>query len=166
MGVKTLVSVEEYLRTSYEGVDREYRDGEILERSVPNYDHGTVQMRFGFLFGRLGEQHGLRACSETRMRLGQDRVLIPDIAVLHPEKPATDPPTQPPLIVIEILSPTDRHSEVHQKLEEFRQWGVANVWLVDPQLRKMYVYNGGLREVTTFELAEPAIRIPAAEVFV
>jgi len=70
MGVKTLVSVEEYLRTSYEGVDREYRDGEILERSGPNLTHGRTQSRLVVLCDRLRTQHGLVHCVETRMRLG------------------------------------------------------------------------------------------------
>jgi hypothetical protein len=30
----TLISVEEYLSTSYEDGDREYLDGEVLERNI------------------------------------------------------------------------------------------------------------------------------------
>ena len=36
----TLVSVEEYLRTSYPDGDCEYVDGEIVERNVGEIDHG------------------------------------------------------------------------------------------------------------------------------
>jgi hypothetical protein len=36
MSAKTGVSVEEYLHTSFPALDREYRDGELVERSLPD----------------------------------------------------------------------------------------------------------------------------------
>ena len=35
MAAKALIPVEEYLRTSYEDLDREYVDGEVVERPMP-----------------------------------------------------------------------------------------------------------------------------------
>ena len=35
MGVQTAISLEEYLHTSYHGLDREFRDGEVVERTMP-----------------------------------------------------------------------------------------------------------------------------------
>ncbi len=165
MSSKVLVLMEEYLRTSYEGVDREYLDGEVVERSLPTYLHGKTQLRLGALFSRLSPECRLYPCAETRIRMGSVRVRVPDVAVFGGEEPDEAVPGHPPLIVIEILSPDDRHSEVHAKLEEYRRWGVLHVWLVDPQLRKLYVYNGGLREVAAFELADPAVKFTVAEVF-
>jgi hypothetical protein len=43
MGTTTLVSVEEYLRTSFPDADREYIDGRIVERNVGEVDHSDVQ---------------------------------------------------------------------------------------------------------------------------
>ena len=43
MGATTLVSVEEYLRTSFPDADREYVDGRIVERNVGEVDHSDVQ---------------------------------------------------------------------------------------------------------------------------
>jgi hypothetical protein len=42
MGTKTLVPVEEYLRTSYEP-SREYVRGELVERGLPSDSHSKVQ---------------------------------------------------------------------------------------------------------------------------
>ena len=36
---QTLVSVEEYLNTSYDGPDREYVDGRIVERNLGEKSH-------------------------------------------------------------------------------------------------------------------------------
>ena len=41
----TLVSVEEYLGTSYPDGDREYVDGEIVERNLGEIDHADLQSR-------------------------------------------------------------------------------------------------------------------------
>jgi hypothetical protein len=46
MGTKTLMSVDEYLHTSFDGADREYLDGEIVERNVGNRSHSRIQKRF------------------------------------------------------------------------------------------------------------------------
>ena len=43
MGAKTAISAEDYLRTSFPDLDREYRDGELVERSLPDYYHGKMQ---------------------------------------------------------------------------------------------------------------------------
>jgi len=43
MGAKAGISVDEYLHTSFPDLDREYRDGELVERSVPDYLHGRTQ---------------------------------------------------------------------------------------------------------------------------
>jgi len=44
MGTTTLVSVEEYLRTSFPDADREYIDGRIVERNVGEVYHSDVQI--------------------------------------------------------------------------------------------------------------------------
>ena len=45
MSVTALVSVEEYLRTSYSDGDREYIDGRVVERNVGTTDHSHWQSR-------------------------------------------------------------------------------------------------------------------------
>jgi Uma2 family endonuclease len=43
MGAKTAISVEEYLHTSFPDLECEYRDGEVLERTLPVCLHGRTQ---------------------------------------------------------------------------------------------------------------------------
>lgn len=71
----------------------------------------------------------------------------------------------PPLIAIEILSPDDRLSEVRNKLEEYRAWGVAHVWLADPHSRRLYRCDEGLAEVERFTVSEPGLDISADLIF-
>ena len=48
MGTKAAISEEEYLHTSFPGVDCEYRDGELVERALPEYIHGRAQLELYF----------------------------------------------------------------------------------------------------------------------
>jgi Uma2 family endonuclease len=40
---------------------------------------------------------------------------------------------KPPLVWIEILSPEDRPIRVNEKIRELREFGVVNLWIVDPE---------------------------------
>jgi hypothetical protein len=64
MGTKTAVSVEEYLHTSFPGVDPEYRDGELTERAPPDYLHGRTQALVGAFFGLCGTRFRFMLASE------------------------------------------------------------------------------------------------------
>jgi Uma2 family endonuclease len=164
MGVLAGISVEEYLHSSFPGVDREYRDGTLVERSMPDYLHGKTQALLIALFMALRKRLSLYPCAETRMMLRAGRFLIPDVAVFHLHEPGPVPDT-PPLIAIEILSPDDRLTEVREKLEEYRAWGVPHVWLVDPHSRRLYSCDEGLREVPSFNVGELAIEVTADQIF-
>ena len=153
MASRLQVAPSEYLSTSFDGTDREYVRGEIVERSMPNFLHGEMQFELAFRFRQLRDSHRLFGCSETRMRLAPDLYRIPDIAVFADSKPDEPVPSRPPLVAIEIVSPDDRYSEMLEKLEEYQAWGVAHIWVVDPHRRTLAVYDdGALRMVPTLAL--------------
>jgi hypothetical protein len=55
MSIAVITPVSEYLETSYRP-DREYIDGEILERNLGELDHGRMQMLLSrFLSNREGK---------------------------------------------------------------------------------------------------------------
>jgi len=54
---------------------------------------------------------------------------------------------------------------VRDKLEEYRAWGVAHVWLVDPQSRRMYSCDNGFAEVTSLAVPELGVEIQPADIF-
>jgi len=164
MGVLAGVSVEEYLHSSFPGIDREFRDGALVERSLPEYPHGKTQALLIARFMALRKELRLFPCAETRMMLRPGRFLIPDVAVFHPDEPGLIPDTPPP-IAIEILSSDDRLSEVREKLEEYRAWGVPHVWLVDPHSRRLYNCNQGLREVSCFKVGQLAVELTPDQIF-
>jgi Uma2 family endonuclease len=166
MSTKAAVSIEEYLRTSFEDLDREYVDGEIVERSLPDELHSETQWRLSGLIWDLSKTRPFHGRPDLRSRVSARRIRIPDVAIYAGAKPNAMVPTEPPFVAIEILSPDDRHSEVMQKFEEYEAWGVRHVWLVDPHRRRLQVYGSGtLSEVAVLEIPEYDVRFTAADIF-
>jgi Uma2 family endonuclease len=164
MGIKAVLPVAEYLHTAFPGVDKEYRDGELVERCVPDWLHGRTQLLIGAFFLALGKRLPLWPSVETRMRIREGVYLIPDVAVFHGAKPELVPST-PPLIAIEVLSPDDKLADVRRKLEEYRTWGVSHVWLVDPHSKRMYAYEAELHEVSTLTIPALGIEVKPTDIF-
>jgi Uma2 family endonuclease len=159
------MSVEEYLRTSFDGADVEYLDGELVERNMGNKSHGRVQYILARLLGEREAETGLYVVVEVRTRVNLTRYRIPDVAVYERE-PDEEVPVEPPFVAVEVLSPDDRVSYMFPKLIEYLNWGVRHIWLLDPEDRKMFLYGAtGLSEVTEFVLPEQGVRISLADVF-
>jgi Uma2 family endonuclease len=166
MGARAGISVDEYLHTSFPDLDREYRDGELVERSVPDYLHGRTQALLLFFFETLRKKLSFYACSETRVKVREGLYLIPDVSVFRPSPPPSSLPDQPPFIAVEILSPDDRLNAVREKLEEYKSWGVPHVWLVDPHSRRMYTcQTAGLTEVSSLRIPELDVEVMPDEIF-
>ena len=99
MGTKTLMSVDEYLHTTFDGADREYLDGEVVERNMGNKSHGRLQGWLVRLLGAYEERTGLYVIPEVRHRVQKNSLSIPDIAVFEGE-PEGEVPSMPPLVAI------------------------------------------------------------------
>ena len=48
-------------------------------------------------------------------------------------------------MLVEILSPDDRFSEVTAKCEEYHTWGVPMAWIIDPVLATAWEFPSGGR---------------------
>jgi Uma2 family endonuclease len=167
MATKAMVTIEEYLRTSYEGTDREYIDGEVVERSMHTKKHSAVQARLVEIFYDL-RRVGLpfRSYPELRHRATERRVRIPDVAIFAGPEPEEDVPTIPPLVAVEILSSDDRMTQVLEKLREYDTFGVPHIWLIDPEKKELYVYqHGSLSAVRECSIPEYSVTITHGTIF-
>ena len=165
MTAKTGLTAEQYLQTSFPAQELEYRDGELVERPLPDSLHGKTQFLIAAFFAAIWRKMSLHVRIETRLKLGPNLYLIPDLAVFHPSEPTARVPEDPPLIVIEILSEDDRMSAVRTKLQEYERWGVTHVWLVDPYARKLYTCEAGLHESPTLGVAKLGIELTPLDIF-
>jgi Uma2 family endonuclease len=165
MAINAAISEAEYLSAVFEGLDREYRHGEVVERTIPTYLHGVIQGMLYALFLAYRKSHNLVPSTEARHRLADGLIRIPDVAV-HQGMPREACPNTPPFVAIEVLSPDDRVSDVMQKLKEYRDFGVAHVWAVDPENRTLFVYDEeGWHQVRSFQIPEFAIHFTPDQIF-
>ena len=165
MGTKAALPVEEYLHSTFPGLDKEYRDGELVERSLPDNLHSKTQGLLIAFFVALRKAFPVFTRPELRMKIRAGRYLIPDVAVFHPTEPQQPVPDTPPFIAIEVLSLDDKLTKVREKLEEYRAWGVPHVWLVDPHSKRLYTCDTGLIEVPTLRIPELGVEVTPADIF-
>ncbi|HUJ21777.1 MAG TPA: Uma2 family endonuclease [Bryobacteraceae bacterium] len=140
MGATTLVSVDEYLRTSFPDADREYVDGRIVERNVGEVDHSDVQSSIVHYL-RTHYKKGVWAGVEVRVQVKKTRFRIPDVTVMAGSKPAERIIRKPPVVAVEVLSPDDRAGELEEKINDYLAFGVSYIWVINPDTRRAYVHT-------------------------
>jgi len=166
MDTHVAIPVEEYLSTAFDGPDREYAEGEVIERKMGGRPHSRIQLRISRILDALAAHHPVEAYVELRLRLAPNLYRIPDVCLFYGPQSTEEFPSQPPLVAAEVLSPDDKHAAVMQKLEEYRQFGVRHIWLIDPQRKTFAVYEAAtLRQVPTLNLPEFGLAIEPKQLF-
>lgn len=167
MGTKTLISESEYLRMAFDGPEADYVDGEVQDRSMPTIFHSAAASWTHGMFFMASLKHPLFPRPELRIRVAPHRIRVVDLAVFAHTLPSNAVPTvDPPHVVVEIVSPDDRHDEIMEKLADYQHLGVLHIWLVDPALRSLSIYrDGSLTSVPELALPEFQLSIKRTEVF-
>jgi len=168
MSTKVLMDVSDYLHTSFEGSDREYLDGEIVERNMGEIPHSDVQSNLIGLLRQLRSRLGLRVMPEIRIQISPSRYRVADLAVWRNDEIGKGIPTVAPFLVVEILSPEDRMVRMLPKIQEYLFIGVEWIWIVDPQEKSALLYSkknpaGAVCDILLTE--NPEIEIPLAAAF-
>jgi Uma2 family endonuclease len=162
----TLISIAEYLASNYEP-DREYIDGVLEERNLGEYDHGRLQLVLGSWFLRHEHEWNLRAVVEQRIQVCATRFRVADVAVLDRTQPVQQILRQPPLIAIEVLSPADTWRRMEERIADYLNFGIPDVWVLDPGSRRAWsITLEGRREFTAhLKVADSPVAIPLEELF-
>jgi Uma2 family endonuclease len=159
------VSVEEYLQKVYRP-DCDYIDGEVVERNVGEFDHGRLQTLISaYLVGRE-RLWGITAVTELRVQVKPTRFRVPDIVVIANPFARTRILREPPLLCIEILSPEDRMVKVQEVVDDYLDFGVPCVWIVNPGTRRGFVCTPeGMVEAKdgVLRVAGSRIEVPLAD---
>lgn len=151
MATSTLVPLEDYLATCYEP-DKEYVDGELVERCAGEYEHSRLQALITIYFGGKEADCKIRVFTEQRVRVvstdSEKRYRIPDVCVVRTPYDKERVLSRPPYLVIEILSPDDRASDTLRKTADYSRFGIPHIWIVDPLKRELFEADShGIREI-------------------
>jgi Uma2 family endonuclease len=138
----SLLTAAEFAGMPDPGHPQELVRGMVVNMPPPKPIHGLVCGNVYFHLRVFAESRGLgRAfCNDTGVvtEADPDTVRGPDVFFMSYAKVPAErlPPsyfTTPPDSIFEVFSPSDRWSDVHQKVTEYLQLGVPAVYVLDPQ---------------------------------
>lgn len=126
----------------------ELRRGEVVEMSRSRHPHGRAGFRAGVLLERYAEDVGrgyVVTDSGLVLDQGPGSVVGPDAAYYANADDFGDLDPKwaesPPVVVVEVLSPNDKPTQVNEKIADYLASGVKVVWLIDYEERKVTVYR-------------------------
>jgi Uma2 family endonuclease len=175
-----LLSMAEFEKLPEEDAYRiELVRGRLVRSPRPASLHGVVSARLTARRHEFVETGGRGVVlADVGVVVGRDPDTVrgPDIAFYSPERiPETGYATSfwgPPDLAVEITSPSNRMSEMREKVAEYLESGVRCVWVVDPPARRVTVHrsDGAIRSVAEGDELEgddvlPGFRLSLASFF-
>ena len=157
-----LLTAEDLLRLSSEGVRGELIRGVLYETMPTGHQHGTIVTNLVILLGNFikSRKLGSLTASDSGVWLERDpdTVREPDIAYfpaakIPPEETVAGYAEAVPDLVVEIVSPSDSRRGLTDKALMWLSFGVRLVWVVDPKRRTVDVHRAN-RPVVTLRDAE------------
>jgi Uma2 family endonuclease len=151
-----LMTVEEFLALPDDGTERELIGGEVREKPMTyrNRVHAWIVAEITFQL-----KNWLRNCDESQGEVYSGEVgcilqhepsTVVGIDVAYFAHTVTGRQTDRttlidgvPLLAIEVLSPSDRQSDVHEKVSLYLDANVQAVWIVDPFFQTVQVHRQG-----------------------
>jgi Uma2 family endonuclease len=166
MGTTVIVPVEEYLSTSYSDGDREYLDGEVVERNVGEFNHSDVQSA---ILNYLRNHYKPYWCVvECRTRITRTRYRIPDVCLGISARPGGGPLQDPPFLAVEVLSPDDRAADMDDKISDYLSCGVKFVWVINPKTQRATIHTSEASHQVKdgiLRTENPTIEVPLSAIF-
>jgi Uma2 family endonuclease len=133
MATSTRLSLLEYMKTSYRP-DREYVDGELVERKVGKWEHARLQALLAAGLRSQENSWSVKVATGQRVKVSALRVRIPDVMLVS-RGPQPEIIVEPPVLVVEILSPDDTYTETQSRSADYLHMGIPCVWIIDPTSR-------------------------------
>ena len=182
------ITLEEFLALPDDGVYREVRRGILREYRGENVTrrnkhHAKVEARIAKLLGnwldrqppKTGEVHsGEIGCiiqQDPLITVGID-VAYFDYDVANDDSRGTSFIDGPPILAVEILSPSDTIEDITEKVEDYLAAGVALVWIVSPKFRTVEVHRPdadpqlfNVQQTLTADPALPGFSTPVRTIF-
>jgi len=175
MTVTSLMTAEELLQRPNDGSRYELVRGELRTMSPTCPEHGDVAAIIAAsLFNHVKTQRlGKVYINDVGFWIERspDTVRGPDIAFVRSERASRSRKfyVGAPDLAIEVVSPSDRYTEVEEKADDLLRGGTAAVIIVDPARSSVRIH----RVSETVDVAEtiavddvvPGWRLPLSEIF-
>ena len=133
-------------------------------KPLPGKNHGIIQMLLGIQFAKHPE---FEPAGEVTLELVPGDPKTPDI-IVNPRQSLdlrqdNVRPADPPLLAVEIVSPSQGMQEIMDKVKFYLAHGVKSVWVVVPPLRAVTIFlpDGSQRNHHAGVVRDPAIGVTA-----
>ena len=175
---KTRMTADELLAMPDDGYRYELVRGELIKMSPTGWGHGVFASRIDRSMGTYASDNRLgEASTENGFLIGTDHMRAPDVSLVRRER-ALDPNETsgffpgPPDIAVEVISPSDRLTEVAEKVEEWLDAGTLAVIVANPRNQTVRVHRPDWETIhltveDVLEVPEvlPGWRMPIREIF-
>ncbi len=159
----------------YEALPRDLRcelvKGELRELTFPRLEHSRVQGNLIWLIrdylhrnpiGQTGAEYGFV------LERDPDTLRGPDVYFIRNERLALIEDGAwmegAPDLAIEILSPSNRRRDIHEKIAQYFRAGAQLVWVVDPDPRVVYIHRADAEVQVATESLEAADLLPGLKI--
>jgi len=180
-----LMTTEELLALPEDGMERELIRGHLREREMTrrNPMHSGTEPRIVTLLQiwltTQPQPRGQVFSGEAgfRIRKNPDTTVGIDVAYVSAETSAAISKDAsliegPPILAVEILSPSDKQEDILDKVHDYLESGVKLVWVVEPIFRTVCVYRPDAPPAMFNDTQElsgephlPGFHAPVSEVF-
>jgi Uma2 family endonuclease len=140
------MTVEQFEALPDEVTERhELVEGELIPAPSSTLKNSLIRDKLLVRLNTWSSSQGLAtAVSEMDVRTGSGTVRRPDISIFSAEQIGrfamnVAPVPEPPVIAIEVLSPSEGMIAVGRKVAEYLSAGSKEVWLVDHENREIHV---------------------------
>lgn len=146
----SLITAEEFSKMPDppDGSQQELVRGVIITMPPPKGRHGVCCIKVGYaLYNHTSANHLGHVTSNDAGFVSErdpDTVRGPDVAYWSSERVKEVPEGYfevPPDLAVEVVSPSDTHFRVQEKVRYYLTHEVRMVWVVDPELRIVTVYR-------------------------
>ena len=176
-----LMTAEELLEMPDDGFRYELVRGELVKMPPAGHMSAFYEQNVGIELGAFVKANKLgrvySASGGFRLESDPDTVLAPDAAFVRQERVEAIGDGDgyfpgPPDLAIEVISPSDRYTEVEAKVKEWFNAGTLMVLVVNPRNRTVRVHGSPtgsvlLTEEDTLDGGDvvPGWRLPVADIF-
>ena len=158
----------------------ELDEGRIVEVPPPGELHGAIYCLIAHLLTLyiFQRRKGYVCTNDTGLLLKRKPGTVrgPDIMLFDESRPLAKMSRKfavhKPKLVVEVLSPSNRPSQMNRRVSQYLKRRIPLVWVVDPEDRKVTVYRPGKdlyvldeTEVVTGEDVLAGLRLPVAQLF-
>ena len=161
--VRKKYTIDDYYQLPDE-VRTELIDGQFYHMAAPSYNHQSILMELAVQFRECVRRHpdqcymfispcDVQLCKDAYTMVQPDPIVVCDRSKVR-ERVCFGAPD----LALEVMSPSSRAHDAVRKLNLYKQAGVREYWLVDPEEQKLMVYDFG--EESRFRLYGFTEKVP------